>query len=165
MRTIASARALLIDPRGRVLLMRLAAGHVVLPGQRAAARPTFWVTPGGSLDPGESFEDALRREIREETGLRLTQPGCWVWTGEKEIMRDGARVHTVAHVYAQRVAAFEPEPSGLTAEESESFRGFRWWSAGEIAASGDRFVPKRLAQLLPTLLDKPWPTTPIPIEV
>jgi len=27
--------------------------------------------PGGRLDPGENFEDGLRREVREETGLEV----------------------------------------------------------------------------------------------
>jgi 8-oxo-dGTP pyrophosphatase MutT (NUDIX family) len=163
MRTIESARALLIDFDDRVLLMRLAGGRIELAD--SATRPTFWVTPGGSLDAGESFEDALLREIREETGLVLREPGHWIWTGEKELVRNGERVMTVARVYAQRVAAFEPSPPGLTAEEHETFRGFRWWSAGEIAASNERFVPRDLARLLPPVLRGEWPAQPTRIAV
>ena len=72
MTTVESARALLVDPRDRVLLMRLASGRVAL--EPTASRQTFWLTPGGSLQWGESFENALLREIFEETGLRLSHP-------------------------------------------------------------------------------------------
>jgi 8-oxo-dGTP pyrophosphatase MutT (NUDIX family) len=161
MPVIESARALLLDPQDRVLLMKLASGRVAL--EPTALRQAFWLTPGGSLHPGESFEDALLREILEETGLRLSHPGHWVWTSPKRIVRDGHPVDTLARVYIQRVPAFEPVPTALTAEEHEIFRELRWWSSDEIAASSETFIPRQLALLLKPLLTGAWPTDPVRI--
>lgn len=47
------------DERGRVLLVRRARDP-------EAGR---WTVPGGHVEPGETFEQAARREVREETGL------------------------------------------------------------------------------------------------
>ena len=47
---------------GRVLACRRA------PGKAAAG---LWEFPGGKLEPGESAEDALVREIREELGVGI----------------------------------------------------------------------------------------------
>ena len=43
-----------------------------------------WELPGGNPEPGEAPEDALRREVREETGIRIAlerQVGDYVRTG------------------------------------------------------------------------------------
>jgi 8-oxo-dGTP diphosphatase len=37
-----------------------------------------WFLPGGTLEAGESVEDGLARELREEAGARLTGPLCWL---------------------------------------------------------------------------------------
>jgi 8-oxo-dGTP diphosphatase len=54
-----SAYGLVTDPAGRFLLTRIAPGY---PGAGT------WHLPGGGTDFGESAAEALRREIREETG-------------------------------------------------------------------------------------------------
>lgn len=154
MAVIESARALLVDPENRVLLIKLAFG----------THRAIWLTPGGSLHPGESHEDALLREIREETGLSLAHPGHWVWTSPKRIMRDGVSVDTQARVYIQRVPHFEAAPTALTPEENNTFRELRWWSMDEIAGSREAFIPRSLAALLSPLLSGPWPETPVLIE-
>jgi len=158
---VESARALLIDPQDRVLLIQLALGRMAI--DAIALHQTVWLTPGGSLHPGESFEDALLREIFEETGLHLDHPGHWVWTSPKRIVRDGQPVDTLARVYIQRVPAFEPVPTALTPEERVTFRELRWWSTDEIAASSEIFIPRQLAVLLRPLLTAAWPAEPVRI--
>ncbi|WP_336053084.1 NUDIX hydrolase [Streptomyces sp. CA2R101] len=54
--------AVIPDGDGRVLLMRRAADDFL---------GGLWELPSGGVDPGESLLDALRREVREETGLPL----------------------------------------------------------------------------------------------
>src|SRR5215207_6021899 len=55
-----SAAAIILDGEGRVLLLN----HVLRP-------LSGWGLPGGFIDRGEQPEDAIRRELREETGLEL----------------------------------------------------------------------------------------------
>jgi len=49
-------------------VIRDARGHVLL-GRRADSRE--WGLPGGNVEIGESVTEAIRREVREETGLEV----------------------------------------------------------------------------------------------
>ncbi len=73
--------------------------------------------PGGGSDPGESLNDCLIREMREETGL-IVKPGAFRYLCHVVI---GNRVQT--HVYFEATAAGGSldDLSGLTKEESEWF--------------------------------------------
>ena len=53
--------AVVHDRSGRLLLIRR--GH--------APHEGLWSLPGGRVEPGESPEAAVEREVREETGLRV----------------------------------------------------------------------------------------------
>lgn len=44
-------------------------GERVLLAHRRAI--DWWNLPGGAVDPGETVDEALRREVREETGLEV----------------------------------------------------------------------------------------------
>lgn len=44
-------------------------GERVLLAHRRAI--DWWNLPGGALDPGETVDEAVRREVREETGLHV----------------------------------------------------------------------------------------------
>jgi ADP-ribose pyrophosphatase YjhB (NUDIX family) len=60
-----SARAILIDDEGRLLLIKR-----IKPGQ-----DPYWTTPGGGVEPEDpSVEAALVRELREELGAEVDIP-------------------------------------------------------------------------------------------
>lgn len=61
-----------------------------------------WNAPGGKLDPGETPEECARREVLEETGLRVSN---LLYHGTLTFVMDGGKtLHTTAHLFSTRTA-------------------------------------------------------------
>jgi 8-oxo-dGTP pyrophosphatase MutT (NUDIX family) len=54
------------DSKGRVLIGQL-------PDSPRKPYPLLWDIPGGKLEENETIEECLAREVREETGLEITE--------------------------------------------------------------------------------------------
>jgi 8-oxo-dGTP pyrophosphatase MutT (NUDIX family) len=141
-------RVVLRDRAGRILLFRAALAS------RAAEH--WWELPGGGIEPGESYQQAAVREIREETGLEISaaQVGPPRWRRSATWTARGARrlQHEVVVLVQLDADAPPVTDGGRTAEELEEYVGSRWWPVADILASAERFYPGRLPELLPAFL-------------
>jgi ADP-ribose pyrophosphatase YjhB (NUDIX family) len=147
-----AVRAVLLDPDDRILLVRF-----VFPDR------SVWACPGGGIEPGESDEHALRRELAEETGLEDPRIGACVWVREHVIPLFGGRWDGQRErFYLVRTPAFEPRPH-FDADElaAEFVTDIRWWTIGELQHSDALFAPRRLPQLVADLVGGAAPEAPI----
>lgn len=138
-----ASRVVLIDERNRVLFCR---------GVDPSTGVVFWVMPGGGLDDGETFEDAARREVYEETGLLVT-PGPCVWHRRHQLVWSGRDVDQFEKFFV----ASTGQVSEIHGEKPDGYvTECRWWSLEEIIASEEDFVPRRVAEFLPEILIGEW---------
>jgi 8-oxo-dGTP diphosphatase len=100
-----SVAGVIVDDEGRALLVqRRDNGH--------------WEPPGGVLEHGETIEEALRREVLEETGLEI-EPGPLT----------GVYQNMTRHIVA---LVFRCSAVGGQLVENDEVRAFRWASASEV---------------------------------
>jgi 8-oxo-dGTP diphosphatase len=108
--------ALFIRPDGKILL-----------GLRASAKrswPDHWDTIGGHVENGESLDDALVREVHEETGVTPTEFRLIATVRERRPDIYGDALH---HVYA--VTSWQGgDPANVCDEHTE----LKWFSIGEM---------------------------------
>ena len=142
-----TARALLLDGRMRVFLHRF-----VRPND-----PGVWIAPGGAVDKGETLEDALRRELREELRLDDVDIGPWVWK-RRHVWSWRAKIYdSREHFAVVRVTSVRDVRP--TAHDSffvgpDAHEEHRWWTTEELAKTEDELAPRRIAQLLQALIDR-----------
>ncbi|MGB3771691.1 MAG: NUDIX domain-containing protein [Rhodococcus sp. (in: high G+C Gram-positive bacteria)] len=143
--TRTSARVVLLDGRGRVLLLR---GH-----DPSVPDVHFWFTVGGGVEVGETLRDAAVRELQEETGLVAHADDIRgpMWRRTATFSFDGVLIRSEELFFALRADTFEPVRTGFTELERRAVTGHKWCTAEDIrsfAASGDAVYPRAMAELL-----------------
>jgi 8-oxo-dGTP pyrophosphatase MutT (NUDIX family) len=152
-----AARVVLLDDLDRVLLFR-----GIDPGDLDAG--SWWFTPGGGVDPGESLEQAARRELVEETGIHDLNLGPRVWTRLAQFTFEGVEFEQREWFFSARTTQRTVDTSGFIDYEQRSMTEHRWWSVDELRRSDEVVWPRDLASLLATLLTAGPPGAVIEID-
>jgi double-stranded uracil-DNA glycosylase len=87
----------------------------------------WWIPPGGGIEPGESDEETLRREIREEIGIEEYELGPLLYENERYFMLEPGFGGQRNRNYLVRVPFFEAQ---VVSEAEDA----RWFTLDELAS-------------------------------
>lgn len=133
-----AVRVIAVGPDDRVLLFE--DSDPGIPGL------TWWVTPGGGIDPGETERQAAVREMAEETGYVLAEDALIGPLATRYVVHGYTDQVLEQHesFYLVRVQAFEVDVAGHTVDEQVTLQGHRWWSREELASKTAWIWPAEL---------------------
>jgi 8-oxo-dGTP pyrophosphatase MutT (NUDIX family) len=157
-----TARALVFDPDGRLLLIAYEAARDVDPARPGLRR--VWCTPGGGLEPGETHEVALMRELAEEIGVTDAQYGpCVAWR-ESPLTIWRRPCLARERYFSVRLPSAAFDPATLAATEGDPVLDVRWWRVEDLAASAEIVEPIGILALAQRLLAGETPAAPVNLE-
>jgi 8-oxo-dGTP diphosphatase len=116
-----SVAGVVVDDHGRALLIQRRDNH-------------HWEPPGGVLEPAETIQDGLRREVREETGLDIEPIAL---TGVYKNMKRAI----VALVFRCKI-------TGGQLAITDEVTAFRWATADDITGLADEAYAARILDAL-----------------
>ena len=131
-----ASRLLLIDGEGRVLLFKQSINGVA-----------FWGTPGGGVEPKETWEETARREAAEELGARQVEL-VRLWSDHSDRNFRGKTVCQTETFFlvTRHSGILGAEVKEL--HEREGILELRWWSLSSTETTDELLYPADLADRL-----------------
>lgn len=129
-----AVRAVVLSPEREALLLC----------RRDVAHKRCWFTPGGGVDAGESHEQCLRRELREELGLDGF--GLGPLLGRHDFISLTAFVPTHNQHYIYLVHAERIQPVMRDCGEKQGLEELRWVPLAELLSPHEPIYPIGLGQ-------------------
>ena len=163
MRERPTARVLLIDPDKRLLLQRIVDPSISELGQPPIDE--LWCPVGGGVDDHETYEDAARREVWEETGITDVHLGPWVWSRNLTMHWKGEKVLFPERFFLAWSHTAEISLENLEDAERQTIKEFRWWEPQALleAQSSTIFKPDVIPSGLNAILKEGPPSEPMPV--
>jgi len=115
-----AVRAVVVAPDGRTLMLHYATEY-----------EEWWIPPGGGIDPGETDEQALRRELREELGFEGFELGPLLFESERRFLLEYGYGGQRNRLYLVRAPLFE-------ARVVSEARDARWFTLDELGREPGR---------------------------
>ncbi len=145
-----SARLILLDQTGRILLFKVDGSSIFDPADPKGDEQAriFWITPGGGLESGETFEDAARRELFEETGMVDAIIGPCIFDRDKLLQHQGRDILFRDRYFCAYAQTDSIDLTEMGEAELLFHLDHRWWSRDELITSGELFFPEELPHLM-----------------
>jgi 8-oxo-dGTP pyrophosphatase MutT (NUDIX family) len=147
-----AGRIALLDPRDRVLLSNDAWGG-----------RSWWCTPGGGVEGGESVEEAAIREVYEETGFTDIELGPLLVRHHWRSVFLDVLIDQDEWIFLGRTQGGTPDPAKLDPLESTFMTGFTWWSIPDLIALDDTVYPEGLGTMIDSALRHGAPAQPFTV--
>jgi 8-oxo-dGTP diphosphatase len=137
-----TARIVVINNEDKVLLLKM---H--------NSGKSFWLTPGGKIEDGETPLQAAQRELFEETGIthaKFTIPHEWYI--EHVGICDGKQTIFKEHIFLAHLANATVHFNNLVDYEKEELINFAWWDVREFKEHNETLRPQSFIDELITFI-------------